>query len=498
MGSDSHSETKLHDDMELRASIDRSLRHPVMFFFASGAAWLAVALVLGFISSYQSHDTRFLSEVGFLNFGRVYPAHVNVLIYGWGCQAAFGLIVWLMARLSRKECTCAGVILTAGHIWNFGVLAGILGILGGYGSGKPWMEFPPAIWPLFLVSYFFITVWSFIQFRCSEPGKTYVAQWYLLAALFWFPWVYLTAHLFVFVFTGHPLMAAGVNAWFKYALIFLFFTPVALGTSYYLAPKVTGRPVYSYPLALFGFWALAIIGPWAGMQKLAGGPLPQFMPYVGAAATVLILIPAIAVGVNILMTLRGHESQVVASPSLRFTAAGIASFLILGLVGMGLNTPAALKMTQFSLTGYGFEILAIYGFFSMCAFGGIYFIVPRVTRREWLSRRFIGWHFWLTIYGIATVVVCSIMGGLFHGAAQEAYNSAWQDAAKISYAYTVGTTVAWGFILFGSLFFLLHLLLMWARLGRRSQHPTLLSGEHHGESPHGPEDDLDKLHTAEA
>ena len=86
------------------------------------------------------------------------------------------------------------------------------------------------------------------------------------------------------------------------------------------------------------------------MQKLAGGPLPQFMPYVGAAATVLILIPALAVGVNILMTLRGHEAEVGASPSLRFTVAGIASFLVLGLVGMGLNTPSILKMTQFSLT----------------------------------------------------------------------------------------------------------------------------------------------------
>ena len=54
----------------------------------------------------------------------------------------------------------------------------MLGILWGYGSGKPWMEFPSAIWPLFLVSYFFITVWSFIQFRCSEPGKTYVCLLY--------------------------------------------------------------------------------------------------------------------------------------------------------------------------------------------------------------------------------------------------------------------------------------------------------------------------------
>ena len=139
-------------------------------------------------------------------------------------------------------------------------MAGTLGILCGFGSGKPLMEFPPAIWPVLLLSYVFITVWSFIQVRCSYGGKTYVGQWYLLAAVFWFPWVYLTGHLFVFVFNGHPVMAAGINAWYKYALILLFFTPVALGTAYYLVPKITGRPIYSYSLALYGFWALAVIG----------------------------------------------------------------------------------------------------------------------------------------------------------------------------------------------------------------------------------------------
>jgi cytochrome c oxidase cbb3-type subunit 1 len=486
-------------DSELRAKIDRSLRHPVMFFFASGAIWLVLSLLLGFISSAKSHSPTFLDGWGFLSYGRVYAAHLNLLVYGWGCQAAFGLVIWLMARLSRKECSAVGIILTAGHVWNFAVLVGFLGILAGYGTGKPWMEFPAAVWPILLVSYLFITVWSFVQFRCSEGGKTYVAQWYLVAALFWFPWIFLTAHLFVFVFNGHPVMAAGVNAWFKYALIFLFFTPVALGTAYYLVPKVTGRPIYSYALALFGFWALAVIGPWAGMQRLAGAPLPQFMPYLGAAATILILIPALAVGVNIIMTIRGHEDTVSASPSLRFTLGGIVSFLTLGVLGLVLNTPGVLKLTQFSMTGYGYEILAVYGFFSMCAFGGIYFIVPRITRREWLSRRFISWHFWLTVYGVGTVVVCSIMGGLFQGQAQEAYASAWMDAATRSYAYNWGTTIAWSFILFGSFFFLLHLLLMWARLGRRSQHPTLLKADaHHEASPHGPEGDLDELQSAEA
>ncbi|NIP95411.1 MAG: hypothetical protein GWO24_18985, partial [Akkermansiaceae bacterium] len=116
-------------DSELRARIDRSLRHPVMFFFTSGAAWLAVSLILGFISSAKSHAPGFLDEAGWLGYGRVYAAHVNTLVYGWGCQAAFGLIVWLMARLSRKECRNVGTILTAGHAWNIGVAVGFLGIL---------------------------------------------------------------------------------------------------------------------------------------------------------------------------------------------------------------------------------------------------------------------------------------------------------------------------------------------------------------------------------
>ena len=93
MTSESNTGIVDQDDLRLRANIDRSLRHPVMFFFASGAAWLAVAIVLGFIASYKVHDSDFLAGIKFLNYGRVYPAHINVLFYGWGCQAAFGLAV---------------------------------------------------------------------------------------------------------------------------------------------------------------------------------------------------------------------------------------------------------------------------------------------------------------------------------------------------------------------------------------------------------------------
>ena len=482
-------------DAKLRADIDRSLRHPVMFFLTSGAAWLAVSIILGMVSSMKMHNPGFLDGWSWLTYGRIFPAHINLFIYGWGFQAAFAAIIWLMARLSRQECRNAGTILTAGHLWNFGVSLGVLGILAGYGTGMPWMEFPFFAWPVLLVSYFAIIVWSFVQFRNRPVGHTYISQWYLLAAIIWFPWVYLTSNILLHCLSGHPLMAAGINAWFRSSLIFLFFTPVALGTAYYLVPKVTGRPVHSYSLAMLGFWSLAAIAPWAGMQKLAGVPIPYFLPYVGAAATILLIIPALAAAANLIRPGISDPKIISHSPTLRFTIAGIVALIIMGVASVALNLPGStLRVTQFALTGYGFDILALYGFFSFVMFGAIYFIVPRVTRREWISRRFIKWHFYLSIYGIMAVALVALFGGLLQGAAQENWQQPWINAMTQAYPYVVTITIAWGFVLVSNVFFFLHLLLMWLRLGRRSAHPTLLGHSHSG-PVHGPDGEIDNTGT---
>jgi cytochrome c oxidase cbb3-type subunit 1 len=478
-------------DAILRAGIDRSLRHPVMFFLTSGAAWLAVSIFLGIIASAKVHSPGFLSSCPWLTYGRVFPAHTNALVYGWGMQAAFAAILWLMARLSRKECTMVGSILTAGHVWNLGVTLGVIGILSGNGTGMPWMEFPSFAWPLLLISYFAIVAGSFVQFRIRPAGHVFVSHWYLLAALLWFPWIYVTANVLLHCVPGHPVMGAGINAWFRSALLFLFFTPVALGVTYYLAPKVTGRPVFSYSLAKFGFWSLAVIAPWAGMQKLAGAPVPYFLPYIGAAATALIFIPACAAAINTLRTMASAPETMAASPSLRFAAAGMVGLLVLAAAAVLLNLPGStLRLTQFTLSGYGFDILALYGFFTLTMFGATYFIVPRVTLREWLSRRLIKVHFYFSVYGIITVALVALFGGIQQGLGQENWQQPWLGVADYARPYAVATTFAWCLILFSNIFFFIHLLLMWLRLGRRSSHPTLLVS-HHGGSPHGEEGDID-------
>jgi cytochrome c oxidase cbb3-type subunit I len=92
------------------------------------------------------------------------------------------------------------------------------------------------------------------------------------------------------------------------------------------------------------------------MQKLAGAPIPYFLPYVGAAATALLFIPACAAAINTLRTMLSESGNGRASPALRFTIAGIVGLIVLGRRRVLLNLPGStLPLTQFSLSGYGFE-----------------------------------------------------------------------------------------------------------------------------------------------
>jgi len=487
------------EDTQLRSEIDRSLRHPVMFFFTSGAAWLAASLVLGIIASIKTHNPGFLGECSFLQYGRTFPAHINALVYGWGVQAGLGVMIWLMARLSRQPSKNAGTLLVAGHIWNLAVLLGVGGILFGHGTGKHWMEFPTFVWPVLLAAYAIIAIWALIAFRVRRGNHIYISQWYILGAILWFPWIYLTANLYINVFDIHPLMAAAINGWFRQAMVFLFFAPIAIASAYYVTAKISARPIYNYAYSVGGFWALAIIAPWAGMHALAGAPIPLFLQNTGAAATMLAAVPLLFAGVNILKTTSGQGELTAHSPSLRFTVAGIFGMILVAILGVILAHPAAARYAQFSIAGYGYDILAIYGFFSMCMFGAIYFIVPRVTRREWLSRRLIRTHFWFSIYGVLLIVLfCTLLGAFQQGDAQENHIQPWKQAVNSTFPYAVAITFAWCAILYANVFFFLHLTLMWLRLGRRSSHPTLLNRDHSHLGPHGPEGDIDELENAKA
>src|SRR2546423_15391534 len=84
-----------------RALIDASTRVPVLMFYTSAIVWLLIGTLLAMLVSIKMHAPDLLANVSFLTWGRLRPAHVNIMIYGWASMAAMGTAVWLMARLCR-------------------------------------------------------------------------------------------------------------------------------------------------------------------------------------------------------------------------------------------------------------------------------------------------------------------------------------------------------------------------------------------------------------
>ena len=482
--------TSTQEDYLRRARIDSSVRTVVLFFFFSAAHWLIAASVLGIIASVKLYAPGFLdfSWTYWLHYGRVQPAFWSAFLYGWAIQAGFGVSIWIMARLCRTELSRSWIVVVAGLFWNIGVTIGVLGILFGGSTSMEWLEFPPFVWPLLFVAYCLIAVWMVVMFATRRNEEVFISQWYILGACFWFPWIYLTTNLFLHVFPGNGVMAAAINAWYTNTLIFLYFVPVGLASAYYFIPKIVGRPIHSYQLALVGFWGLALLAGWTGMQKFMGGPLPAWMPAVGGTAIILMVVPAIAVALNHHLTTRGHHGLVNFSPTLRFTVFGAVTYTAMSGVAVLVSTLWFAEITQFTLAIEGFKMMAVYAFFSMAMFGAIYYIVPRLTGCEWLSGRFIRMHFWFSTYGIATMVAVLLLGGFAQGSSlnrPENWALPVVGAVVNSHGYLIGRTIAWTFILFSNVVFLFHLGLMVLRLGRRSAEPTLMHrmDDHHAPSP---------------
>lgn len=464
------------EDLQERAEIDRSTRYPIMFFFTSAAAWLLVTTILGFLSSLKLRLPGLWDECAFVTYGRLFPMHLNSLVYGWAMQAGMGVLLWMIARLSRNRLRHPVAIIVMGHVWNAGLTIAILAIWFGYGTSIPLLDFPVWIWPILMISYILIVAGVIPMFRARGNPRVYISEKFIIGAVLWFPWIFATAALLIHKGTA-PTVGAGIGAWYISNLIYFWMAPLALAIAYYIVPKIAGRPIYSYSLATASFWVLVVLAGWSGFSRYMGGPLPAWMTAVSSTAAILILLAIFATVVNLFLTLRGCSKLWEYSPSLRFTVFGMLLLLVYAVLNAATSTYQFGGDLQFTHFLAGKDILAFYGFFSMTVFGAIYFIVPRVTGAEWPSGARIRTHFWFSTYGIITIIVTMLVGGIAQGGNLAEWDQAFSVSFVNSSAYVVGRTVAWALIIYSNGVFLVQLAQMYLGKGRKSEGPTLIHAE---------------------
>src|SRR5262245_34610238 len=345
------------------AEIDASCRVPVLVLFASAAVWLLTASVLALLASLKFHMPQLLADCPWFTYGRLQPMQMNALVYGFAAQAALGTSLWLIARLGRTRLVQPGYVVVGALLWNVGLKIGIVGIQIGDSTGFEWLEMPGYAAPILFVGYAIVAVCGLLTFHQRREPALYVSQWFLLAALFWFPWIYSTAHLLLVFFPVRGVVQAVINWWYIGGLSGIWFGFIGLAAIFYFLPKLTGQPLHSNQLAMLAFWTLALFGGWGGIHH--GAPLPAWIPSLSTVFTGLTLIPLVAIAMNWKNTLSSVTVSWKESLPLRFVLFGAVAYLLAGAVGILESLPQVSQTTHFTFFTTARTQLLLYGFFGM-------------------------------------------------------------------------------------------------------------------------------------
>jgi cytochrome c oxidase cbb3-type subunit 1 len=457
---------------------DVSCRLPLFVLFAGAAFWGVIASALALVASIKFHSPGFLADTVWLTYGRVHAATKSAQVYGFALPAGLGVALWILARLGGNRVSQPWLIAAGGKLWNLGVLVGLVAILAGDNTGFEHLQMPRYAAMILFVGYLLMGLWTVLTLKNRREAGLSSPQWFLLVALFWFPWIFSTANLLLLVCPARGINQAIVAWWYSNNLTLVWLSLVGLAAVFHFVPSMAGRPRHRDYLASFVLWTLVLFGSWAGIPNSA--PVPAWMPSLSTVATVLILVPLLAVAM-MLWQGRGalpgaadgrDERQLVPTgvgqgpnAALWFIRFGIAAWLLAGAMKIAGALPGVGSITQFTWFTVAQSQLNASGFFAMILFGSIYAILPQVAGLEWPFAKWVRAHFWLATTGILLVVVPLAAGGIVQGMKLGNPAVAFADVTTATLPFLRASTVGDLLLLVGQLFFLGNVIGLMARYG---------------------------------
>jgi cytochrome c oxidase cbb3-type subunit 1 len=455
-------EAELQRELALRTDADKSTAFVSFVFLSCAVVWLIVGSLAGLTSSIKLHEPDWLVQQAWLTFGRIRTIHLNVVAYGWAPMSAFGIAMWMLPRLLKTPLIGGRFAILGCMLWNAGLIAGIGCIAAGISDGMEWLEIPWQVDILLIVGGSMIGLPLVYTLQARKVEHLYVSVWYMGAALFWFPILFLIANLPAVHF---GVEQATMNWWFGHNVLGLFYTPMALASVYYFLPKIIGRPVQSYNLSLLGFWSLAFFYGQVGGHHLVGGPVPAWLITLSIVQSVMMVVPVLSFSVNQHMTMRGYFSKLLYSPTLRFIVLGGMMYTASSLQGSFEALRSISTVAHFTHFTVAHAHLGLYGFFTMVMFGAIYFVMPRVMSWEWPYPSLIAAHFWLVVLGFSIYFIGLSIGGWLQGLLMLDATKPFMDSVKVTMPYLQSRSVGGAIMTLGHLIFAGHFAAMVLRHG---------------------------------
>jgi cytochrome c oxidase cbb3-type subunit 1 len=265
--------------------------------------------------------------------------------------------------------------------------------------------------------------------------------------------------------------------WYSSNLQVVCFALLGLGALFYFTMRLTRQNLRSRPEAILAFVFLMLLGSWEGIPNSAA--VPAWLPTISTVATVLMIIPVIAIGLNFYGTTRkvfpkpyfseptvGVEGREQESPTiLHFLSFSLLAFLVFSALNANAslrNPPPpgltfAANITDFTWFTPAIKFLNTYGFFAMAMFGAIYYIAPTLFPGEKLCPIKVRVHFFLAVVGVLLTFLPLAIGGLLQGVQFNNPSIPWMEIVKRSQMFLRLETVGAALLLAGHVTFVLNI-----------------------------------------
>ena len=383
-------------------------------WFMFAMLWFPLFTSFGLILAIKMFYPTFLVNAAWLTFGRIRPAHVNGVLFGFVSSGLIGGMFYIVPRLCANPLKRPDVAKYLPFAWNFAIIAGIIMILSGNTQAREYAELP---WVIDVLVMATLLVMGYVVMGTifeRKEHRLYVSLWFFAGIMVWFPIVYFTGNVMWNPPTGalHGVIDAIFNWYYGHNVLGLWFTPFGIGIWYYAFPKITGKSLYSNTLSLISFFSIAFFYTGVGGHHLLQAPIPEWLKTIAVMTTGLMMFSVITFAVNIGMTVRQAWHHVIYDVPLRFMAFGFLNYIFVSMQGtlQGLRTTNA--YLHFSQWPVGHAHMALLGAFGFTSVGLIYWLVPKITGNRLYSRSLMNWSWWVAFTGYFFFMFAMTVAGL--------------------------------------------------------------------------------------
>jgi cbb3-type cytochrome c oxidase subunit I len=386
-------------------------------FIIAGSVWFVVGTIYGLFSAIHLVSPEFFDNIPALVFGRTRAIHVNTVLYGFVGSLLIGLGMYYTPALLKRRIWSEQLGWLSFMFWTLTVLSGPITFSMGMSQGREYTEY---LW-IFDVSLVLAVLTMVINMVMTilrrKENLLYVSVWYFTATFLWVGGSYFLGNVMWNPATGAlPGILDSIFHWFwGHVLPGLLLTPMAVGVAYFVIPRITKTPLYSHTLSILGFWTLVVFYSHIGGHHIVQAPMPNWLKMISAVDSMFMFLPVIIVIVNLWMTWRGTGGRIFGDPAGKWIALGLFWYLIVGAQGSLQSLPEMQVITHFNNWTVGHAHIAILGFSGFLAIGGLWHILPMITRRQLYSKKLVEVQFGLVMIGLTGFFIVLTIAGLIQG-----------------------------------------------------------------------------------